>query len=229
VGLRFRTIRAAASALLVAAAVGTGGMAGMTSVLAADPAMVGLAGTVVNHDGGRPLAGIPLVITELVLPDGGAVAVQTVTGPDGTFAVDLQAMGTADAPATVTIKAPADALVEVIGDTCSETFAVAMDPGQDITLSGAAPERLTLEATTTLIGEVCGTTGVPSTGNSGDGPAGGSAGGSAGLTPPPTDAFAAPMAAGPVRLGPAVTIGFFLGIVGAAALLLPRPRARRRD
>jgi hypothetical protein len=221
VELRFRTIRAAASALLVAAAVGTGGMAGMTSALAADPALVSLAGTVVNHDGGAPLAGIPLVITEMVLPDGAAVAVQTTTAADGSFAVDMQALGTADAPATVSIKTPADTMIEVIGDSCSQTWSVAVDADQDLTLSGAAPDPVTLTATTTLMGEVCGTTGVPSTGHGG---------GTAGITPPPTDTLAAPPAATPDQLGPALTIGFVVGLLAAATLLLlPRPRARRRD
>jgi hypothetical protein len=220
VGLRYRTIRAVASALLVAAAVGTGGMAGMTSVLAADPGLVGLAGTVVNHDGDAPLAGVPLVITEMVLPDGGSVAAQTTTGADGAFAVELQALGTADTPAIVTFKTPPNTMIEVIGESCSQTWDVAIDSGQDLTLNGAAPERLTLKATTTLIGEVCGTTGVPSTGKSG---------GSSHLTPPPTDTSAERAAAAPDRLGPALTIGFVVGLLAAAALLLPRPRARRRD
>ena len=220
-GLPYRTIRAVASALLVAAAVGTGGMAGMTSVLAADPALVGLAGTIVNHDGGAPLAGVPLVITEMLLPAGGSVAAQTTTGADGTFAIELQALGTADTPAIVTFKTPPNTMIEVIGETCSQTWDVAIDSGQDLTLSGAAPDPLTLQATTTLIGEVCGTTGVPSTGQSG--------GGASHLTPPPTDTSGAPTAAAPDRLGPALTIGFVVGLLAVATLLLPRPRARRRD
>jgi len=219
VGLPYRTIRASATALLVAAAVGTGGMTGMTSVLAADPATFSLAGHVVNHAGGAPLAGAPLVITEMVLPDGGAVAVQTTTGADGSFAVDIEALGTAEAPATLTIKAAPDALLEVVGATCSQTFGVAIDPGQDVTLSGAAPDPLTVTATTTLVGEVCGTTGVPST----------SRGGGAGLTPPPTDTLTASIAAAPDRLGPALSIGFIVGLLAAAAALMPRPGARRRD
>jgi hypothetical protein len=201
--------------------VGTGGMAGMTSVLAADPAMVGLAGTVVNHDGGAPLAGIPLVITEMVLPDGGAVAVETTTGSDGTFAVDVQALGTADAPATLSIKTPPDAMFEVIGETCSQTWSVAIDAGQDLSLSGTSPEPLTLTATTALLGEVCGTTGVPSTGHTGGG-------GSAGITPPPTDVFAASVATPPDPLGTVLMIGLAIGLLAATALLIPQPRARRR-
>jgi hypothetical protein len=220
VGLRYRTIRAAASALLVAAAVGTGGMAGMTSALAADPGQVSLAGTVVNHDGGTPLGGVPLVITEMVLPDGAAVAVQTTTAADGSFAVDMQALGTADAPATVSIKTSADTMIEVIGDSCSQTWSVAIDADQDLTLSGAAPDPVTLTATTALLGEVCGTTGVPPTSHGG---------GSAGITPPPTDTFATPTTAAPDRIGPALAIGFVVGLLAVAALLLPRRRTRRRD
>ena len=220
-GPQYRTIRAVASALLVSAAVGTGGMAGMTSVLAADPALVGLAGTVVNHDGRAPLAGVPLVVTEMVLPDGGSVAAQTTTGADGTFGIELQALGTADTPAIVTFRTPPNTMIEVIGETCSQTWGVAIDSGQDLTLDGAAPDRLTLKATTTLIGEVCGTTGVPATGQSG--------GGSSRMTPPPTDTSGVPNAADADRLAPALTIGFVVSVLAAAALLLPRPRARRRD
>jgi hypothetical protein len=200
--------------------VGTGGMAGMTSALAADPALVGIAGTVVNHDGGAPLAGVPLVITEMVLPDGAAVAAQTTTAADGSFAVEVQALGTVDAPATVSIKTPADTLIEVIGDSCSQTWRVAIDADQDLTLSGAAPDPVTLTATTTLMGEVCGTTGVPPTSHGG---------GSANITPPPTDTFATPTATAPDQLGPALTIGFVVGLLAVAAMLLPRPRARHRD
>ena len=220
-GLRFKTIRAAASALLVAAAVGTGGMAGMTSVLAADPALVGLAGTVVTHDGGAPLAGVPLVITEMVLPDGGAVAAQATTGADGTFAVDVAALGTADAPATVTFKTPPDTMIEVVGDSCSQTWSVAIDAGQDVTLNGNAPGHLTITATTTLMGEVCGTTGVPATGHGG--------GGSSNLTPPPTDVSMASTEGPSDRVGPVLTIGFIVGLLAAVALVVPHRGARRRD
>ena len=68
-GLQYRAIRAAATALLVALALGAGGMAGMTSALAADPAMVELSGTVVNGSA-APLAGIPLVVTEELSANG---------------------------------------------------------------------------------------------------------------------------------------------------------------
>jgi len=149
-----------------------------------------------------------------------AVAAQTTTAADGSFAVAVQALGTVDAPATVSIKTPADTLVEVIGDSCSQTWSVAIDADQDLTLSGAAPDPVTLTATTTLMGEVCGTTGVPPTSHGG---------GSANITPPPTDTFATPTAGAPDQLGPALTIGFVVGLLAVAALLLPRPRARRRD
>jgi hypothetical protein len=218
VGLRYRTIRAAGSALLVAAAVGTGGMAGMTSVLAADPPTVGLAGTVVDA-GGAPLAGIALTITEIVAPDGGAAAVAATTTADGTFSAELLAWGTADAPATLTIKAAPDTVIEVIGDPCSQTWGVELSDTRDVAYADAPPEALTLTATTTLLGEVCGTTGAPQTGT----------GGSTGLTPPPTDTVAAPTDAAPDRLGPALTIGFVVGLLVAATALLPRRRIRRRN
>lgn len=217
-GLRYRTIRAAGSALLVAAAVGTGGMAGMTSVLAADPGTVGLAGTVVDS-AGAPLAGIALTITEIVPPDGGAAAVQATTAADGTFSAELQAWGTANAPATLTIKAAPDAVVEVVGDPCSQTWGVALSDTRNVAFADAPPEPLTLTAATTLLGEVCGTTGVPQSGS----------GGSSRITPPPTDTVAAPPAAAPDRIGPALTIGFVVGLLAAAAVLLPRRRFRRRD
>ena len=217
-GLRYRTIRAAGSALLVAAAVGTGGMAGMTSVLAADPATVGLTGTIVDS-GGAPLAGIALTITEITPPDGGAAAVQATSAADGTFSAELQAWGTAEAPATLTIKAAPDSVVEVVGDPCSQTWGVELSDTRNVAYADAAPEPLTLTATTTLLGEVCGTTGVPKT----------NGGGSTSLTPPPTDTVAASTEAVPDRLGPALTIGFVVGLLVAAAALLPRRRFRRRD
>ena len=220
-GLRYRTIRAAASVLLVAAAVGTGGMTGLGSVLAVDPSTVGLSGTVVDG-GGAPLAGLQLMISEILPPDGGAVAVQTTTGADGTFAIDVQAWGTADARASVTIKTLPDAEIEVVGETCSQTWGVELLHEEDVAWADAAPEPLALTATTTLLGEVCGTTGTPKPDSQGTG-------GHPGLTPPPTDTIARSIAASSDRTGPALTIGFVLGLVVAVALLLPRRGARRRD
>jgi hypothetical protein len=228
VGLQYRAIRAAATALLVATAVGTGGMVGMGSALAADPAMVGLAGTVVDH-GGAPLGGVHLVITEELPPDGGIAAFQVTTAADGSFATDVYAWGAADAPATVTIATPANEELEVIGHTCSQTWGVAVDPGQAMSLVGVAPDPLTLKATTTLLGEVCGTTATPPPNNSSGHGSGNSSGGRPGLTPPPTDTFRGPMTAAPDRLGPALTIGFAIGLLAAAAFLLLHRGARRRD
>src|SRR4051794_29346086 len=147
VGLQYRSIRAAASALLAAAAVGTGGMAGMTSALAADPGLVGLAGTVVDG-GGIPLAGGHLVISEELPPDGGIAAYQVVTAVDGTFSMDVHAWGTADAPASLTIATPPDEELEIAGDPCSQTWSVDVSSKQEIALADAAPEPFVLTATT---------------------------------------------------------------------------------
>ena len=207
---------------MLAAAVGTGGMAGMSSALAADPGMVGISGTLVDGDGAA-LAGVHLVITEELAPDGGAAAFQTTTGADGAFVFDVYGWGTADAPATVTIETPADEELEVIGETCSQTWSVTLHDVRSLALADAAPEPLALTATTALLGEVCGTTGTPG-GNSG-GSAGG--GGGAQITPPPTDLGPALGSSAPDRLGPALVAGFAIGLVVAMALL-PRPGARRR-
>ena len=218
-GLQYRTFRAAASVLLVAAAVGTGGMTSIGSVLAADPPTVALSGTVVDG-GGAPLAALHLMIVEELPPDGGAVAVQATTGADGSFTVDVQPWGTADAPASVTIKTLPETEIQVAGETCSQTWGVELLQTANVAWADAAPDPLTLTATTTLLGEVCDTTGTPSNGQAG--------GGRPALTPPPTDTLARSIA-GPDRIAPALTIGFLLGLVVAAVLLLPRRGARRRD
>jgi hypothetical protein len=222
VGLQYRAIRAAATALLVALALGAGGMAGMTSALAADPSMVELSGTVVDGSA-APLAGIPLVITEELSADGGIAAFQVVTGADGSFSSEIYAWGTAQAPATLTVAAAPE--VAIIAGTCSQTWGIAIDPAVVVRLAGAAPEPLTVRVTATLLGEACGTTGTPPNGNAG----GNAGGGHANLTPPPTDGLAASSAAQPDRLGPALVLGFLAGLVVAAALLLPRAEARSRD
>src|SRR5262249_41127688 len=123
VGLSYRSIRAAGSALLVALAVGTGGMTGMASALAVDPVTVPLAGSVVDGSG-TPLGGVDLTIVEELPPDGGIAAFPLTTAADGTFGADLYAWGTAAAPVTITIKTAPDTQVEVIGDTCSQTWSV---------------------------------------------------------------------------------------------------------
>ena len=220
-GLRYRTIRAAASVLLVAAAVGTGGMAGMTSALAGNPARVGLGGTVVDS-AGAPLGGVHLVISEELPPDGGLAAFKVTTAADGSFGANVYAWGTADAPATLTIATPADEAVNVIGEACSQTWGV-VAANHQLALADATPDPLTLTATTTLLGEVCGTTATPPPDS------GVTNGGRPDLTPPPTDAFVATIANAPDRLGPALTIGVLIGLLVAAAVLLPRLGARRRD
>lgn len=217
-GLRYRTFRAAGSALLIAAAVGAGGMTGMTSVLAVDPSTVALTGSVADG-AGAPLAGVHLVISEELEPDGGLAGFQATTGADGSFSVDVYAWGSAAAPAKLTIRTPADEQIEIVGDPCSQTWGVAVQQNADVTFADAAPTPLAITATTTLLGEVCGTTATPppTTGR----------GGGAGLTPPPTDLGIATRASAPDRLGPALVIGFSLGLLIAVSIL-PRPGARRR-
>jgi hypothetical protein len=222
VELRYRTIRATASALLVAAAVGTGGMAGMTSALAGAPATVGLEGTVVDG-ADAPLGGVHLVISEELPPDGGLAAFQVTTAADGSFAANVFAWGTADAPATLSIATPADEAVDVIGESCSQTWGVVVQADRQLALADATPDPLSLTATTTLLGEVCGTTATPPPDSRGTN------GGRPDLTPPPTDTLVAPIANAPDRIGPALSIGFVIGLVAAAAVLLLRPGARRRD
>jgi hypothetical protein len=217
VGLQYKAIRAAATAVLVAAAVGTGGMGGLTSAMAADPAMVQLAGTVVGK-GDAPLAGIHLTITQEYSPDGGFAATQVVTATDGTFSAEVYAWGTAETPARLTITAAEE--IEIVGEACSQIWGVALNDASDVAFAEAAPEARSLVATQTLVGEVCGTTATP--------PANG-AGGHANLTPPPTDGLGPVRASQPDRLGPALTLGFLVGLGLAGALLLPRPGARRRD
>jgi hypothetical protein len=220
VGLGYRSIRAAASALLVATAVGAGGMTGMTSVLAVDPAVVTVTGTVAD-EGGAPLAAFPLVISEELPPDGGLVGVQTTTAADGSFSAEIQRWGTAEAPATLRITTGAPYEIDVPGDPCSQTWGFAVTDEREVALADGQPDPLTLTAARTLVGEVCGTTGTPT--DSGTG------GGSSKVTPPPTDTSAAQLAAPSERRGPALTMGFVLGLLIAAVLLVPRPGARRRD
>ena len=213
-GLGYRRVGAAAAALLIASAAGAGGMTGMVSALAADPPMVPLAGTVVD-DAGAPFAGVELVIQEELANDGGLAGFHATTGADGSFSADVYPWGTAEAPATITIRTAQD--IVRVGDSCSQTWGVATT--LQLPLAEAAAEPLTITAT--LLGEVCGTTGTPG-GNTGNG------GGSA-LTPPPTDVSAARLASAADRSGPALTVGFVVGLLLAILLLVPRPGARRRN
>jgi hypothetical protein len=220
VGSHDRSIRAAATALLVAAAVGSAGMGGVSPARAAEPGTVRLAGTLVSTEDGAdaPLADVELVITEELEPDGGLAAFPVTTAEDGTFAADVFAWGTAEDPAIVTIGAVRAELDEV-DPSCSRRWAVGIEPGM-IQLPGSAPDGLVVRQTLTLLGEVCGTTAPP--------PANGP-GSRATVTPPPTDTPAAPLATRPDRLGPALTIGFVIGLLAVAALLRLRAGARRRD
>lgn len=237
-GLQYRAIRAAASALLIATAIGVAGTAGMTSALAADPATVELSGVVLGA-GDAPLAGVHLTTTEEDSADGGLAANQVVTAVDGHFTTSVFPWGTADAKATLTIAAKDE--LEVEGDGCAQTWGVELKSVSGVAFADAPPEPLTLVATTTLLGEVCGTTATPppnrgSGGSTASPPptartgGGTSTTGRPAITPPPTDATAVALeSAGADRHGPALTIGFAIGLLIAAALLLPRRGARRRD
>lgn len=220
-GIPYRSIRAAGSALLVAVAVGTGGAAGMTSALAADPLHATLTGSVADA-GGAPLAGVGLVVTEELGPDGGIAAVQVTTAADGSFSADVFAWGTAAAPAQVTIATSADETIDVIGDGCSDTWSVAIHDVRWVALADGPADPFTLTATTSLLGEVCGTTATPP-------PTSPSGGGRPALTPPPTDTFVTAISAPPDRGALPLTIGFMAGILLAGLMLIPRFRTRRRD
>lgn len=220
-GLSYRTIRAAGSALLVAAAVGTGGMTGMGSAFAAEPARVAVAGTLVDGSG-SPLGGVQLTIVEELPPDGGIAAFPVTTAADGSFEADLYAWGTADVPATISVSTAPDAEVTVESGSCSRTWGVLVADHRELPLADTPPAPLTVTATTTLLGEVCGTTGTPGGGTSGGGA------GVAAITPPPTDVSLGHGRGPSERLGPALSIGFVLGLVLATAFLLPRRGSRRR-
>ena len=226
--LSYRSIRAAGSALLVAGAVGAGGMTGMTSVLAADPSTVAIAATLVDG-AGQPLGGVHLTIVEELPPDGGIAAFTATTAPDGAFVVGLYPWGTAAAPATVTVRTEPDEELTIEAGSCSRTWGVAVADSRQLALAETLPDGFEVTATTTLLGEVCGTTGTPGDGG-GSTTGNGGAGGVAQITPPPTDVSPRPITGPGERLGPALTIGFALGLglALAAALLVPRPGSRRR-
>lgn len=218
-GLRYRTTRAAASALVIATAMGAGGMTGMTSALAVDPpAQIAVTGTLVDGTG-APLAGVALQIGE-EHPEGGLAGAQVTTGPDGGFTADLFPWGTAEVPASLSIRTPADTRIEVIGEDCSQTWSVTLADQRSVTWAEAAPEPLTLVAETALLGEVCGTVATP--------PPSGGSGSNPGLTPPPTDTFREAIVGRPSRQGPLFAIGFVVGLLLAATFLAARPGARHR-
>jgi hypothetical protein len=202
-------------------------MTGMTSVLAVDPAMVGLTGTLVDG-AGAPLGGVGLTIAEELPPDGGAAAFPVTTAADGTFAAEVYAWGTANAPASLSISTAAGTEILVVGESCSQTWSVEVKDDRQVALADDAPEPLMITAATTLLGEVCGTTGTPAPG--GNNGTGGGGGGGLSITPPPTDTVAAaePAREGD-RLGAALAIGFVAGLILAIVALAPRPRVRRRS
>jgi hypothetical protein len=228
VGLWNRTVRAAATALLVAVAVGAGGMASMTSALAADPGMVVVSGSLVDGQG-LPLGGVHLTVAEEVPPDGGAAAFPTTTAADGSFSAEINAWGTVDALATLTITTPSDETIEILGESCSQTWGIAVLDVRQLAMADTPPDALTVTAATTLLGEVCGTTATPPPATSPPNAPRGGGGSQPDLTPPPTDTFGLASAVDGDRAGPALTIGFAIGLLAAGALLLPRPRTRRRD
>lgn len=212
-GLGYRTIRAAGAALLIAAAAGAGGMTGLASALAADPSMVPLGGSVVDATG-APFAGVALVIQEELPDDGGLAAFQVTTADDGSFSADVYPWGTAAAPVSISIRAASD--VVRVAESCSRTWAIATTVELALAETAAEPIRVT----PTLLGEVCGTTGTPG---------GNPANGGDALTPPPTDVAAARLTPAADRLGPALTVGFIVGLLVATLLLVPRPGARGRE
>jgi hypothetical protein len=236
-GLRDRTFRAAASALLLAGAAGFGGASGLTSALAADPGTVTLRGTLVDGTG-HALAGVALEIREELAAGGGAASWPLTTDPDGAFAAEVFAWGTTDGPARVTIATAPGTEIEIADDSCSRTWSVGVDTKLELALAEAAPDPLTVTATTALVGEVCGTTGTPGNGSGSDSGAAGSdsavgdghtAAGGRGVTPPPTDVGPLPVEGHADRRGSALTIGFVLGLAIAAIVLQPGRGQRRRS
>ena len=224
--VRDRAPRAAVSALLLATAIGAAGTTGVSTALAVDPpARVAIAGTLADGHGAA-LAGIDLVISEELPPDGGLAGFQTTTGADGSFAVAVEPWGTANAPATLTIKAAPDATTTVVGESCSRTWSVTVADTRQVALAdaGAPPEPIALSAATELVGEVCGATGTPHptpAPNSGSHTR-------ANPTPPPTDADPT-LGDREERPASALLVGFVVGLAAAIVMLLPRPGARRRE
>jgi hypothetical protein len=221
VALQYRRIRAAATAVVIAAAVGAGGMTGMTSTLAADPT-VPLTGTLVDG-AGKALGGIELVLTEELAPDGGNAAFHATTAADGSFSVALYPWGTTETPATLSIVTGPEQELTVIGEECSQTWSVTAAASHELALGDAEPaplEPLGVTATTALIGEVCAVAATPRP-NSGTG--------GANLTPPPTDTGLVAGTGSPDRLGVALLLGFAIGLAAVVGIVTPRPGTRRRD
>ena len=201
--------------MLVAMTIGLGGTTGVSAVFAVDPpSTVAVSGTLVDQ-AGISLPGVHLVITEELPPDGGFAGFQARTGTDGSFSATLFAWGTADVPAEVRINAPQ-----------GESITLVIDDPRQLALGdpATAPKSLDLVATSTVLGEACGTTATPPT-NAGTGNTRGPA---TQVTPPPTDGRRPVAAVAEDRIGPALALGFIAGVIGAAAFLVPRPKAPRR-
>jgi hypothetical protein len=216
------------SALLLATAIGAAGTTGVSTALALDPpARIAVSGHVADA-AGASLAGVNLVVAEELPPDGGLAGFAVTTAADGTFTVSVEPWGTADAPATLTIKAAPGALATVVGESCSQSYDVSLSDTREVRLAGAteAPSTIELVAKTELVGEVCGTTATPR-------PPRGTPASNAGapatphLTLPPTDAGPALGDRGE-QPATALLVGFVVGLAAALLMLVPRPGSRRR-
>jgi hypothetical protein len=205
----------------------------MSAVFAADPGTLPQTVTL-KTSLGISLSGIDLVITEEESPTGGSAAFQVTTDADASVTVDLSPWGTSDAPAKLRIETTPGQHVQQILGNCTKTWNLDVAEGRSLALRGAtqAPARLTLEPVMALAGEVCGTQGTPGSNGGGGSSAGGgssSSGGSgAKVTPPPTDTQAAPLTAARERHGPALVLGFVLGLLATVLLLARRRGAPRR-
>ena len=206
----------------------------MSAVFAAAPATLPQTVTL-KTSLGITLSGIDLVITEEESPSGGSAAFQATTDASASVTVDLYPWGTSDAPAKLKIETTPGQHVQQIAGNCTKTWNLDVADGRSLALAGAseAPARLTLEPTMALAGEVCGTQGTPGSNGGGGSSTGGgssSSGGSGGkVTPPPTDTHAAaPLTAARERHGPALVLGFVLGLLATVLLLARRLGAPRR-
>ena len=215
--------------MLLAAAIGVAGTTGISAALAVDPvASVPLGGVLVDeHD--LPIAGVDLVVSEEAAPDGGLAGFHATTGDDGSFTVNLYRWGTAEAPASVSIRTAGAVTIAREQNGCSQTLSVTVSDVRELVLAepAAAPQPIDVVATTTVLGEACGTTATPPPPNTNSG---GAAGHTARpkVTPPATESLRTTIApAGEHRS--AVVLGFVGALVVAIAFVTPRrPRARRR-
>ena len=228
-----RARRAAASALLLTTAIGAAGTTGISAVVAADSATVPLTVTLATPLG-MPLSGIDLAITEEESPTGGSAAFQLASDAAGSVTVQLYAWGTADAPATLRIETTPGQHVQEIAGNCTKTWNVDVADRRAVALAGGTQPQapLTLVPLMALAGEVCGTQGTPGS-NGGGGSSSGSGSSSSGssgakVTPPPTDTEAATLTASSERHGPALFLGFVLGLMATVLLLASRLGPRRR-